>query len=238
MNQIIKPTVILVRPQMGENIGAVARAMRNFGLAELRIVAPRDGWPNPAAEAMAAHGADIIHQAKVYTTLPEALADVHYCYALTARDRRMSKPCVTPKEGADEMVSRTQQGQKVALMFGPERSGLENEDVAQSQAIVTIPTDEQYASLNIAQSAVVMCYEWFQAQREDEASVPRIPAPQAEWQHFFAFTEQALDESGFFKDDAKKTRLWQNVRSTFQRAELTAPELRTLFGIMQSLRRK
>ncbi|MGB1539796.1 MAG: RNA methyltransferase, partial [Rickettsiales bacterium] len=126
---------------MGENIGAAARAMKNFGLTELRIVAPRDGWPNPAAEAMAAHGVDIVHAAKVFETTREAVADLHYIYASTARNRWIRKPQLDPREAAADAKKRTADEQKTGIMFGPERSGLSNEDIAEADAILTIPTD-------------------------------------------------------------------------------------------------
>lgn len=162
------PVFILVNPQMGENIGAVARAMMNFGLRELRLVAPRDGWPNPAAEAMAAHGLPIIENVKIYPTTRDAIADLHYVYASTARDRRIPKPQLTPRDAAQDGLQRAGAGQGVGILFGPERSGLANEDIALAHAILTIPTDERNSSLNIAQSAVVIAYEWWVEAMESE----------------------------------------------------------------------
>jgi tRNA/rRNA methyltransferase len=246
------PAIILVRPQMGENIGAVARAMMNFGLRELRIVAPRDGWPNPAAEAMAAHGLEIIQNATLYDTTRDALYDLHYVYASTARDRRVRKPQLTPRESVADMHIRAGEGQKVGLLFGPERTGLENEDIALSQAIVTVPTDPNHWSLNLAQCAVVMAYEWFSQLGGQEnavvssegehssahASAPNsdsIPASQKDLNAFFDHLEASLDKTYFFKLDAKKPRMWRNLRATLQRAELSEQEVHTLYGMVVAL---
>lgn len=233
---------ILVNPQMGENIGAVARAMMNFGLRELRLVAPRDGWPNPAAEAMAAHGLPIIQTTQIYPTLREAIADLHYVYASTARDRRVMKPQVTPREAAAEAVQKTQQGQRIGLLFGPERSGLENEHIALAHSILTIPTDEKHSSLNIAQSAVVIAYELWEgvnALRGQQAEPALSDAPQrAQLQDvhgFFDQLEAALDKTYFFKIDEKKPHMWRNLRATFLRAALSEQEVHTLRGMVGAL---
>lgn len=236
------PAIILVNPQMGENIGAVARAMMNFGLRDLRIVAPRDGWPNPAAEAMAAHGLPIIEQVKVYPTTREAIADLHYIYASTARDRRIHKPQVAPREAAEDTVHRAGEGQRIGILFGPERSGLENEDIALAHAILTIPTDEKHSSLNIAQSAVVIAYEWWLAQSSglpskaaDEMARDKSAAPLAQVNAFFDHLEEALDKTYFFKLDEKKPAMWRNLRSTFLRAELSEQEVNSLRGMVSAL---
>lgn len=256
------PTIILVNPQMGENIGAVARAMMNFGLRELRLVKPRDGWPNPAAESMAAHGVEIIHSAKVYETTRDAIADLHYVYASTARDRRLNKPLHTPREAMADVMERRGQGQKIGILFGPERTGLENEDIALSHAIITVPTDPKHASLNIAQCAVIVGYEWFCAQdaagdptqpvgcassergevadpceRQDVAQrgETKLPATQDEIHLFFDHLEQALDKTYFFKLDEKKPRMWRNLRATFLRAGLSAQEVHSLRGMVSAL---
>lgn len=237
------PAIILVNPQMGENIGAVARAMMNFGLRELRLVAPRDGWPNAAAETMAAHGVEIIHNAKLYDTTAEAVADLHYVYASTARDRRLRKPQLTPREGVTDMRERLDGGQKTGLLFGPERTGLENEDIVLAQAIITVPTDPDHASLNLAQCAVVMGYEWFCQGVEGSAATPKTPpqhkdttpATQQELNAFFDHLETALDKTYYFKLEAKKPRMWRNLRTTLQRADLSSQEVHTLYGMVVAL---
>lgn len=236
------PVIILVNPQMGENIGAAARAMMNFGLRDLRLVAPRDGWPNPKAEEMAAHGETIIHNAKVYPTTRNAVADLHYVYASTARDRRMQKPQLTPAESAEDGVKRIHDGQRIGILFGPERSGLTNEDIALAHAILTIPTDEKYASLNIAQSSVVIAYEWWvhkntinTALSEPDGNKISSFATGEEIHAFFDHLEQALDASYFFKLEEKKPRMWQNLRATFLRAGLSSQEVHTLRGVIAAL---
>jgi tRNA/rRNA methyltransferase len=223
------PTIILVNPQMGENIGAVARAMMNFGLRELRIVNPRDGWPNAAAEAMAAHGVDIIHAARIYDTTRDAVADLHYVYASTARDRRLNKPLLNPREAMGEAAERSAAEQKIGVLFGPERSGLENEDIALAHAIVTVPTDPDHASLNLAQCAVLLGYEWWMAQGKAHA-----PQNIEKWR---GVLEEALDSSYFFKLDEKKPRMWRNLRATFQKAGLSAQEVHSLRGMVSALQK-
>ncbi len=233
------PVIILVQPQMGENIGAVARAMVNFGLHELRLVAPRDGWPNPQAEAMATHGAEIIRHTKVYDTLTEAVADRHYVVASTARDRRMNKPQFTPPEAMAEMGSQQQQGLKMALVFGPERSGLSNEDIALCHAIVSIPADPAHASLNLAQSVVVLGYEWWQ-RAASESKKPlheteNPPAEHGEVQGLLDHLEATLDKTYFFKREEKKPRMWQNLRTTLLRARFSSQEIHSLRGMIAAL---
>lgn len=233
------PTIILIRPQMGENIGAVARAMKNFGLSELRIVAPRDGWPNPAAEAMAAGGEEIVKSAKLYATTGEALADLHYVYASTARDRRLQKPQLEPRAAIGDVTEKTGQGQKVGLLFGPERSGLDNEDIALAHAIITIPTSPDYPSLNLGQSAVVLGYEWWCAQQGEQAGqkteTSEPPATQAEIHGLFDHLEQTLDKTYFFKRDEKKPRMWRNLRTTLLKAGFSSQEVHSLRGAIAAL---
>jgi tRNA/rRNA methyltransferase len=239
---MITPAIILVNPQMGENMGAVARAMMNFGLRELRIVAPRDGWPNAAAEAMAAHGVEIIHNAKLFATTREAVADLHYVYASTARDRRLNKPLLDPREAMAEVAERGKSAQRTGVLFGPERSGLENEDIALAQAIVTVPTDPDHASLNLAQCAVLLGYEWWQAQGHTHQPQTNdkwqgTPAEQEEVNAFFDQLEVALDATYYFKVDAKKPRMWRNLRATFLKAGLSSQEVHSLRGIVSALQK-
>jgi tRNA/rRNA methyltransferase len=155
------PTILLIRPQMGENIGAAARAMANFGLKELRLVSPRDGWPNPKASDTAGRALNIIDDASLHETVAEALADCQFVLATTARERAMSLPVLDVREAMAELHTRAARGEKCAVLFGPERTGLENEDMALADAVVTIPTAPEYPSLNIGQAVVVCAYEWF-----------------------------------------------------------------------------
>ena len=156
------PAIVLVRPQMGENIGAAARAMANFGLRDLRLVAPRDGWPNPKASDTAGKALPLIDDAKLYANIPEALADCQFVLATTARERTLSQPVMEVREAMADLHARVGRGERVALLFGPERTGLENEDIALADAIVTIPVAPEYASLNVGQAVVVAAYEWWQ----------------------------------------------------------------------------
>ena len=157
---MLTPAIILVRPQMGENIGAAARGMRNFGLSEMRLVAPRDGWPNPKAVATASGAGRVLDAARVHGTTAEAIADCHTVYATTARPRDLIKPVLTPEAAMAEARGLIAAGQKVGFLFGPERAGLQNDDLAGAQAIVSVPVDPEFASLNLAQCVLLLAYEW------------------------------------------------------------------------------
>mgnify|MGYP001233861654 CR=1 FL=1 len=222
--------VVLVAPQMGENIGAVARAMGNFGLSELRIVTPRDGWPNPAAEAMAAHALPIIQQAQIYDSLAEAIADCTQVYAATARQRDMQKPHLTPKEWA----AQPRQG-KAALLLGRENSGLNNQEVTLAHAVVTVPVHPDCPSINLAQSAAILCYEWYQAENGQLAYEGESPAPQQELHAFFEQLETQLDAVNFWKVPEKKEKMWRNLRNIFGRATPSSQEVQSLHGMMRAI---
>lgn len=228
------PIVILVNPQLGENIGAAARAMANFGLSELRLVAPRDGWPNPAAEAMAAHAVHIIHNAKIYKTTEEAVVDIEWLLATTARPRDMEKPVMAPREA---MVEALDMG-KVGLMFGPERTGLVNEDIVRASAIINIPVNPDYASLNIAQALVITAYEWFVA-AGGEVLPPtgegNPPATMAEVEGLLGHLEALLNKANFYQVAHKKEKMDQNIRNIFTRSRLSHQEVQTLRGILRSI---
>lgn len=228
------PIVILIRPQMGENIGSVARAMSNFGLAELRIVAPRDGWPNPKAVEMAAGGKEIIESAKIYENFESATADIHITYATTARPRDMIKRVVSPSEAVQEI--KAENHLKTALVFGPERTGLENEDITLCNAIITIPTDEKNSSLNIAQSSVILGYEWMRASElGTKASEPLETAPKQDFIEMFKQLENYLDEASYFRSAPKKKIMWQNIRNMLQRTMWCEQEIRTFRGMLRAL---
>ena len=227
------PVVILVRPQMGENIGAVARAMSNFGLSELRLAAPRDGWPNPKAVEMAAGAESIITNAKVYPDFRAATADIQLVFATTARSRDMEKRVVTPDVAMREI--KEQSSLKTALVFGPERSGLENDEVAWCNTLITIPTGEN-ASLNIAQSAVILGYEWLRQQgRQGVTREPAEPAPRADMDGLFGQLESYLDSVEYFRVPQKKPVMWQNVQNMFLRAGLSAQEVRPMRGMLRAI---
>ena len=155
-----QPSFVLVRPQMGENIGAAARAMWNFGLDRMRIVAPRDGWPNPKAVAMASGAGRLLDEAQMAADLPEALADCTYVFATTARPRELTKPVFSPEGAMKKAAELIGQGEKVAVLFGPERAGLENDDIAKANAIITVPVNPEFASLNLGQCVLLTAYEW------------------------------------------------------------------------------
>jgi tRNA/rRNA methyltransferase len=230
------PVIILVRPQMGENIGAAARVMANFGLSELRLVAPRDGWPNPKAEALAGHATATIAQAALYDTASDAVADRHFTLAASARDRAMQKPVVTPEEAAPLLKRAIERGQKVAILFGPERTGLENEELVSADAILTIPTSQEYPSLNLSHAVGLMAYEWSKASaRAREDKNDHAPASKEQLEGMFAQLEEALKRREYFKAEGKKPYLWRNIRTTLTRAAMSAQEVQTWRGIIRAL---
>lgn len=236
---ISPPAIILVKPQMGENIGAAARVMKNFGLTGLRVVAPRDGWPNEAAISMSAGAKDIIEAATLYDTTAEALHDVQYILAATARPRDLVKDVVTPRKAGELLAGKAKAAIKPALLFGAERSGLENDDIVLTDAIVSIPINPEYPSLNLAQSIAVLCYEWF-AHIDDtppvqEATAENAMASREEVVGFFEHLEAELDKVNFFRVPDKRPKMVHNLRNIFTRAELTEQEVRTLRGLVRSL---
>ena len=236
---IAGPAIILVEPQLGENIGTAARAMLNCGLAELRLVRPRDGWPNAKAVA-AASGADaVIESARLFDSTAAAIADLNRVYATTARHRGMIKAVVTPHRAATEMRAAAARGERFGVLFGPERTGLINDDIPLADTILQVPLNPAYSSLNLAQAVLIVAYEWFQAggaapARELVTNETR-PATKAELLNFFAHLEQELDDCGFLRHTDKRPSMVRNIRNLFQRADLTEQELRTLHGIIKEL---
>lgn len=240
----------LSRPQLGENIGAVARAMQNFGLKDLRLIAPRDGWPNPRAFDMATHATDILRQAGLFSTLADASGDVHRLYATTARGRDMNKPVLALEDAVEQMVAETAAGLKIGVVFGPERTGLENDEVAQCSTLLTIPTDPDNASLNLAQASLLVAYEWFKragqvrnlhATSSKHASfiAPEQQSPaatQAQIAGLLGQLEESLEAGGFFKTEAMRPRMWRNITNIFTRAGLSEQEVNTLRGVIRALR--
>lgn len=229
------PAVILIRPQMGENIGAVARAMNNFGLSELRLVAPRDGWPNPKAHSTAARAEHIIDAAKVYATFEEAIADMQLVLATTARPRDIAKRVTTPDLAAQEL--RAHAG-NTALVFGPERAGIENSEITLCDAIITIPTAGDNSSLNLAQASVILGYEWVKA--SGAAPLFTQPAtldlaPKEEMTGMLAQLEDYLDKVDYFRGDHKKPTMLQNIKTMLLRGAWSAQEVRTFRGILRAI---
>ncbi len=234
------PAVLLVRPQMGENIGAVARVLLNFGLISLRLVAPRDRWPNPKAE-MVAVGADaVLKRAKVDWKVEDALADATLVLAATARPRGLEKPVWGPREAAANIRAAIAAGERPVVMFGPEAAGLETEDVARADAILTLPVNPGFASLNLANAVAVFAFAYAEArQNHDTPSWFRDeespPATQDVLEHFFTHLEQELEHGRFFHPPDKAPLVKRNLRSIFLRARLTDQEVRSLRGVIKAL---
>lgn len=230
------PAILMIRPQMGENIGAVARAMMNFGLSDLRIVAPRDGWPNAKAHEMAAHADGIIERAGLYSTLPEALADRQYVMAATARERVMTLPDFTPEAGMALLRQHEAIGAATALLLGPESTGLSNEDMAYAHAFVCIPTDPANHSLNVAQALVVLAYQWFvTCERPREAAALSVSATQAELGGLYDHLVQELEQKNYFSPQTKREGMLRSLRVLINRPAWTTQEVRTLRGIVRTL---
>jgi len=227
-----EPALILVKPQMGENIGAAARVMLNFGLSELRIVAPRDGWPNEKARDMSSGAVELVDNARIFATTAEAVSDINHLIAATARHRDMAKPILTPDKMAASI--RGKKG-KSAIMFGPERAGLSNEDVVLAETIVTVPVNPKFHSLNLAQSVAILCYEWFSAGKPKTKEKEQIPAKKKELIGMFEHLEGELEKINFFKVPGKRKRMSENLRNMFQRASMTEQEVRTMRGVIRAL---
>lgn len=234
------PAVVLVAPQLGENIGAVARAMLNFGLVDLRLVAPRDGWPNPAAKSTAS-GADLVlERARVFNTLEGALADCARVYATTARPRELLVPVMSPADAARDMRARLPRGEAAAILFGGERSGLSNDDIVRADVIVSIPVNPAFASLNIAQAALVLAYEWSRAEGREafDSDLDFAPAaPREAFDGLMRHLIDALDRAGYFHPPDKRPHMERNLRAAFQRAGLAESEVRALRGAVRALER-
>lgn len=228
------PLIILVRPQLGANIGKAARAMLNFGLTEMRLVAPRDGWPNPDA-GPAASGADIVlENAQVFDTLEEAIADCAHVYATTVRRRDLVKPVVTPEEAAREII--TAQG-RTAILFGPERSGLETDDVAVARKIITVPINPEFGSLNLAQAVILVAYEWSKHQTLASPTERELdpPAPQSELDGLIAHLDAMLEPTGYFFPPDRVPTTKRTLRSVLTKPSWNANEVRTLRGVLSAL---
>jgi tRNA/rRNA methyltransferase len=232
-----RPVIVLVRPQLGENIGKAARAMLNFGLTELRLVAPRDGWPNPSAGPAAA-GADIVlERATVHPSLADAVADCSHVFATTVRKRGVTKPVLTPEAAAAQIHANPGRS---ALVFGPERSGLETDDVALARAIVTVPINPEFGSLNLAQAVILCAYEWSKhaglAQPTAEDLLP--PAPQDELEAMIAQLEELLEPRGYFRPPSRAAATRRTLRTMLTKPGWNHLEVRTMRGVLSALRRR
>ena len=233
------PAIILVEPQLGENIGAAARAMLNCGLTDLRLVKPRDGWPNAKAVAAASGADSVIAGVRLFDSVEAAVADLARVYATTARHRGMIKRVVTPRRAATEMRRRIAAGEAVGVLFGAERMGLVNDHIALADTVISVPLNPGFASLNLGQAVLLLGYEWFQATDGTPASQlvtnETRPAAKAELLNFFAHLEKELDACGFLRNAEKRPSMVRNIRNLFQRAALTHQEIRTLHGIVAEL---
>ena len=229
-----KPVIVLVRPQLGQNIGKAARAMLNFGLTEMRLVAPRDGWPNPDA-GPSASGADIVlEQAQVFDSVQDAIADCSKVYASTVRRRDLVMPVVTPEQMAEGVAASTG---RTAVLFGPERSGLETEDVALANAIVTVPINPEFGSLNLAQAVILLAYEW--SKRSDLAVPPskelEEPATHGEVEGMIGQIEEELDAKGYFHPPSRTQATKNTIRTIFTKTGWSSREVKAIRGIVRAL---
>lgn len=234
------PAIILVEPQLGENIGMVGRAMANFGLSELRLVKPRDGWPNPAAQATAARAVHVVDGATLYDSVGEAIADLNHVLATTARQRGGFKPVLAPVEAAREQRTRAASGQRTGILFGRERFGLDNEEIALCDAIVTFPVDPAYASLNIAQAVLLMAYEWRKGGlvRETDtafAGPDLVPAERGDLLGLATQLERALEIRGYFRPPERKASMLDGLMAVLTRPGFTRSEISVLRGVVASL---
>jgi tRNA/rRNA methyltransferase len=233
------PVVILVEPQLGENIGAAARAMANFGLSRLRLVKPRQGWPNDKARMMATGAGRILDGAALYDTLETAIADCGFVLATTARAHDQAKPVIGPAAAAAEIAPRIAAGETVAILFGRERNGLENDEVALADRIVTLPVNPAFASLNLAQAVVIVAYEWFKRASGEKLpfAMPEksAPAPKAQLLAFFAALERELEKVEFFRPPDKRETMQINLRNIFSRMQPTQQDIQTLQGVIMAI---
>lgn len=242
------PAIILVQPQLGENIGAAARAMLNCALTEMRLVNPRDGWPNPAAYVLASKADPVLDGVSLFDTVPSAVADMHRVYATTARQRDMMKPSLTPREAAFAIRADMAAGRRVGILFGPERTGLDNDDVALADATISVPLNPDFSSLNLAQAVLLIGYEWFVAGlatgQSDAPSAGRIETLRGDWatqeemQQLHDHISAELSASGFFHNiEPKRETILRNLRALLQRIPFASQEVRTLRGMLKSLAR-
>jgi tRNA/rRNA methyltransferase len=233
------PTVILVEPQLGENIGAAARAMANFGLSRLRLVKPRQSWPNDKARMMAAGADRILEDAVLFDSLEAAIADCSFVLAATARAHDQAKPVVGADEAAALMAPRLAGGETVAVVFGRERNGLENDEVALADRIITLPVNPAFASLNLAQAVVIVAYEWFKLGGGGTLpfTMPQksVPAGKAQLFAFFAALERELEKVEFFRPPDKRATMQINLRNIFTRMEPTQQDIQTLHGVIMAI---
>lgn len=225
---------------MGENIGAAARVMANFGLKQMVLIAPRDGWPNVKAADMAGKAIPLLDDAKLVQTAKEAVAPCQLVFATTSRDRAMHLPVINARAAMQKAVAACTQGQQVGIMFGPERTGLENEEVILADYVVQVPVDVGYPSLNLSQAVGILAYEWQMAMQEQQVNgaahrVGVPPAPKEAQEGLFSHLEALLDQSDFWKVVEKKPVMWRNIRASLARAQFSEQEVRTWRGILKHI---
>ena len=234
-----QPAFVLVRPQMGENIGAAARAMWNFGLDRMHVVAPRDGWPNQKAVAMASGAGRLLDEAVLADSTAEALAPFTHVFATTARARGLTKPVLTPERAMQQAAETIAAGGRVAVLFGPERAGLENDDIARANAVINVPVNPDFPSLNLEQCVLLSAYEW---QRATGTAPPeRTELAGSEWasnlevEKLAAHYEERLETAGFFFPEHKAAGMKLNLRNLWSRMPLTRADVQILHGVMRQM---
>lgn len=236
---MIPPVFILIRPQMGENIGASARAMLNFGLERMRVVGPRDGWPNPKAVAMASGAGRLLDHAGLFPDLPAAIADCDFVFATTSQRRELVKDVVTPERAMEMARAMGAEGKRVGVLFGPERAGLENEDIVRANAIVTVPVNPDFPSLNLAQCVLLLGYEWRRQAGEVAPSVMELArtdfATREDVDRLADHFEERLDAAGFFFPPTKVEGMKTNLRNMWGRLGLTRAEVQTFHGMLRQI---
>ncbi len=236
-----QPAIILVEPQLGENIGAAVRAMANFGLSDLRLVAPRDGWPNPRAAAMASGADHVLSRVRVFDDLPQAVTGLHYVVATTARRRDMAKPRYGLRQLMPVLWQKLAQGGHCGILFGREKWGLTNEEILTADCLVHFPVDARFTSVNLAQSVLLIAYEWYSASRHNTApSTVRgepLAASREELLALLAHLERALDAARYFHPPEKRTAMRRNLRTMFMRADFNENEVRALRGVIAAFER-
>ncbi len=236
MSGIQTPIIVLVRPQLGQNIGKAARAMLNFGLTELRLVAPRDGWPNPQAGPAASGADEVLERAQVFDSVAEATADCGHVFATTVRKRGVDRPVMTPEEAARSIHAAVGRS---AILFGPERSGLETDDLGVARTIITVPINPDFGSLNLAQAVILCAYEWSKGVAlESPPAVPLDPpAPQDELDGLIAHLDQMLEGAGYFFPADRAPTFRRALRGVLTKPAWSSQEIRTLRGVLSSLER-
>jgi tRNA/rRNA methyltransferase len=238
-----QPVIVLVEPQLAENIGAAARAMLNCGLTGLRLVQPRPEWPSERARSTSSGAEVVLDAAGVFRSVAEATADLQRVYATTGRTRDLVKRVMTPPQAVAEMRAELGRGERVGVLFGPERTGLLNDDVALADTVVIVPLNPEFSSLNLAQAVLIVAYEWLKADDRPENQAPPValhhgaapPATKAHLTSFLTRLEAELDACGFLRNAEMRPAMVRNIRAMFGRAELTDQEVRTLHGILTEL---